>query len=180
MKVQHLVIDLQILKLGQKLAITSLFNEQQRLSFQLNRQIGGRLDKLWRLLFSSKKIVHPLHVAIYSSMSPNILSYVSNNISLMLEIYSWKDSLGFICSCSHSHAHKIASLDMAQCYSSHKLLWIACVLLGPFDQKWTLVALETMHGHKEIPSLQLWFFSWWVLQHSPSSMNVVPFLTLKP
>jgi len=88
MKVQHLVTNLQILKLGQKLAITSLFNEQQHSSFQFNRHIGGRLDKLWRLLFSSKKIVHPLHVAKYSSMSPNILSYVSNNILLMLEIYS--------------------------------------------------------------------------------------------
>ncbi len=113
--------------------------------------------------------VHPWHMPKYSSMSPNIPSYVSNNIPLTSEKYSF----GLICSCScvhhsRSHTHKIASLDMVQCCSSHKCLRIICVLLGPFDRKWISVVLQTIHGHKKIPSLQLWFFSWWNFQHSPS------------
>jgi hypothetical protein len=71
----------------------------------------------------------------YSSMSPNIPSYVSNNIPLTSEKYS----LGLICSCScvhhsRSHTHKITSLDMVQCCSSHKRLWIICVT-GTFQSK---------------------------------------------
>jgi hypothetical protein len=37
MKVQHFIINMQILKLGQKLTITSLFREEQHLSFQRNK-----------------------------------------------------------------------------------------------------------------------------------------------
>jgi hypothetical protein len=51
MKVQLIVTNLQILNLGQKLVVTSLFVKQQHSSFQHNRQISGRLDKLWRLFF---------------------------------------------------------------------------------------------------------------------------------
>jgi hypothetical protein len=70
---------------------------------------------LFIINFFIQKIIHPWHVAKYSSMLPNILSYVSNNILLMSTRYSWKDSLGLICSCScihHSclHIHKIPSL----------------------------------------------------------------------
>jgi hypothetical protein len=79
MKVQHLITDLQILKLGKKIAITSLFGEQQHSSFQHNKQIGGRLDKLWRMLFCHLlKFLHqgmdkftsstPIHFLVQSSM----------------------------------------------------------------------------------------------------------------
>ncbi len=52
---------------------------------------------------SSEKIVHPCMVK-YFSMSPNILSYVSNNIMLTSTRYSLKDSLG-----SFVHTHVLTT-----------------------------------------------------------------------
>jgi hypothetical protein len=47
-----------------------------------------------------------------------IFHHVSNNIPLILARYFWKNTLGLTCSCScvkcsHSHVHKITSLDFA-------------------------------------------------------------------
>jgi hypothetical protein len=63
-------------------------------------------------IFSSMKIVHPWHLSKYFSTSLNILSYVSINIPSMSTRYYWKDSIGFTCSCSRSHAHNITFLHM--------------------------------------------------------------------
>jgi hypothetical protein len=75
---------LQILKLGQKLTITSLFSKQQCSSFQHKTHIGGRLDELWRLLFCH--LLKFFHQGITSSTLVHFLA--QNNMRWRLEI-SW-------------------------------------------------------------------------------------------
>jgi hypothetical protein len=72
--------------------------------------------KVHLFYLSFKNIVHPWHMAKYSFKSLNISSYVSNNISLMLTIYSKKDSLGFSCSrsCAHHSQDSILGLPRGQ------------------------------------------------------------------
>jgi len=61
-------------------------------------------SSIWFIIhLSSKNIIHPWRVVEYSSMSSNVLSHVSNNILLTSTWYSWKNSLGLTCSCSHTH-----------------------------------------------------------------------------
>jgi hypothetical protein len=72
--------------------------------------------KVHLFYLSFKNIFHPWHMAKYSFRSLNISSYVSNNISLMLAIYSKKDSLGFTCSrsCAHHSQDSILGLPRGQ------------------------------------------------------------------
>jgi hypothetical protein len=97
MKVQLFITNLQILKLGQKFTITSLFSKQQCSSFQHKTHIGGRLNELWRLLFCH--LLKFLHQGMDKFTSSTLVHFLAQNnrrwrleislIALVLISYKW-------------------------------------------------------------------------------------------
>jgi hypothetical protein len=129
---------------------------------------------LFIIFFSSKNIIHPWHVANYFSMSPNILSHVSNNILLMSVGYPWKDSLGL--TCSHSCVHRSCSQDniprnLGDMFLVWKVMWPLATM--PFH----VTKVQATHACRNAWSC---WWRWWQWQSTsyknsqvPTSINIV-------